>query len=76
MAATSGSNAPCSPPPSPPCAPTPSPGPTTSANQARANALGQAVLALAHRRIPTLHAMIRNDTLYDPQPATKLPTAT
>ena len=30
----------------------------------------------AHRRIPTLHAMIRNDTLYDPQPATKLPTAT
>ena len=36
----------------------------------------QAVLALAHRRIPTLHAMIRNDTLYDPQPATKLPTAT
>ena len=37
---------------------------------------GQAVLALAHRRILTLHAMIRNDTLYDPQPATKLPTAT
>ena len=74
--ATRGSSAPCSPPPSPPCAPTPSPGPTTSANQARANALGQAVLALAHRRIPTLHAMIRNDTLYDPQPATKLPTAT
>ena len=35
----------------------------------------QAVLALAHRRILTLHAMIRNDTLYDPQPATKLPTA-
>ena len=36
----------------------------------------QAVLALAHRRIPTLHTMIRNDTLYDPQPATKPPTAT
>ena len=35
----------------------------------------QAVLALAYRRILTLHAMIRNDTLYDPQPATKLPTA-
>ena len=35
----------------------------------------QAVLTLAHRRILTLHAMIRNDTLYDPQPATKLPTA-
>ena len=36
----------------------------------------QAVLTLAHCRILTLHAMIRNDTLYDPQPATKLPTAT
>ena len=35
----------------------------------------QAVLALAHRRILTLHAMIRNNTLYNPQPATKLPTA-
>ena len=59
-----------------PTTPTPSPGPTTNANQARANALGQAVLALAHRRIPTLHTMIRNDTLYDPQPTTKPPTAT
>ena len=35
----------------------------------------QAVLTLAHRRILTLHATIRNDTLYDPQPATKLPAA-
>ncbi|OMG07224.1 hypothetical protein BKH07_13330, partial [Actinomyces naeslundii] len=35
----------------------------------------QVVLALAHRRILTLHAMIRNGTLYNPQPATKLPTA-
>ena len=35
----------------------------------------QAVLALAHRRILTLHAMIRDGALYDPQPATKLPTA-
>ena len=35
----------------------------------------QAVLALAHRRILTLHAMIRNHTLHTPQPATKLPTA-
>ena len=35
----------------------------------------QAVLALAHRRTPTLHAMIRNHTLYTPQPVTKLPTA-
>ena len=35
----------------------------------------QAVLALAHRRILTLHAMIRDGTLYDPQPATKLPAA-
>ena len=35
----------------------------------------QAVLALAHRRILTLHAMIRNHTLNTPQPATKLPTS-
>ena len=41
----------------------------------RQTALGQAVLALAHRRILTLHAMIRNGALYDPQPATKLPAA-
>ena len=33
------------------------------------------ILALAHRRILTLHAMIRDGTLYDPQPATKLPAA-
>ena len=38
-AATRGSNAPCSCPPSPPCAPTPSPGPTTSANETKANAI-------------------------------------
>ena len=36
---------------------------------------GQAVLALAHRRVLTLHAMIRNDTLYNPQPAQPLATA-
>ena len=35
----------------------------------------QAVLALAHRRILTLHAMIRDGALYDPQPVTKLPAA-
>ena len=35
---------------------------------------GQAVLALAHRRIPTLNAMIRDGALYDPQPAAQLPT--
>ena len=39
-AATRGSSAPCSPPPSPPCAPTPSPGPTTNANETKANHLG------------------------------------
>lgn len=39
-AATRGSSAPCSCPPSPPCAPTPSPGPTTSANETKANRLG------------------------------------
>jgi len=33
------------------------------------------ILALAHRRILTLHAMIRDGALYTPQPATKLPTA-
>jgi len=37
--------------------------------------LGQAVLALAHRRILTLHATIRNNTLYNPQPSTQLPAA-
>ena len=31
--------------------------------------------SLAHRRILTLHAMIRDGALYDPQPATKLPAA-
>ena len=36
---------------------------------------GQAVLTLAHRRILTLHAMIRNNTLYNPQPSTQLPAA-
>ena len=36
---------------------------------------GQAATALAHRRVLTLHAMIRNGTLYDPQPAAQLPTA-
>ena len=34
----------------------------------------QAILALAHRRILTLHAMIRNGTLYNPQPAQPLTT--
>ena len=29
----------------------------------------QVLLALAHRRILTLHAMIRDGALYDPQPA-------
>ena len=38
-AATRGSSAPCSCPPSPPCAPTPSPGPTTSANETRASVI-------------------------------------
>ena len=35
----------------------------------------QAVLALPHRRILTLHAMIRNNSLYNPQPSIQLPTA-
>ena len=41
----------------------------------RQSALGQAVLTLAHRRILTLHATIRNGALYNPQPAAQLPTA-
>ena len=39
------------------------------------NRPGQAVLTLAHRRILTLHATIRNGALYNPQPAAQLPTA-
>ncbi|CED91974.1 Transposase [Actinomyces succiniciruminis] len=35
----------------------------------------QAVLALAHRRILTLYAMIRDGSLYDPQPTQQLPAA-
>ena len=51
------------------------PGLLPAQTRPRQTALGQAVLALAHRRILTLHAMIRDGTLYDPQPATKLPAA-
>ena len=50
-AATRGSSAPCSCPPSPHCAPTPSLGPTSSANLTKVTAAGQALLTLAHRRI-------------------------
>ncbi len=35
----------------------------------------QVLLALAHRRIPTLHAMLRDSALYTPQPAQPLATA-
>ena len=35
----------------------------------------QAILALAHRRILTLYAMIRDGALYDPQPTRNLPAA-
>lgn len=35
----------------------------------------QAIIALAHRRILTLHAMIRDKTFYTPTPTTNLPTA-
>ena len=51
------------------------PGLLPAQTRPRQTTLDQAVLALAHRRILTLHAMIRNGALYDPQPATKLPTA-
>lgn len=30
---------------------------------------------LAHHRIPTLHTMIRNGSVYDPQPSAQLPAA-
>ena len=51
------------------------PGLLPAQTRPRQTALGQAVLALAHRRILTLHAMIRDGALYDPQPATKLAAA-
>lgn len=35
----------------------------------------QAILALAHRRILTLYATLRDSTLYNPQPAHQLTTA-
>lgn len=35
----------------------------------------QALLALAHRRVLTLHATLTDSTLYNPQPAPKLATA-
>ena len=36
---------------------------------------GRALIALERRRILTLHAMIRNGPLYDPQSAHQLPAA-
>ena len=42
------------------------PGLLPAQTRPRQTALGQAVLALAHRRILTPHAMTRNDTLYNP----------
>ena len=35
---------------------------------------GQAILALTHRHIPTLYAILRNSTLHHPQPAHQLTT--
>ena len=51
------------------------PGLPPAQTRPRQNALGQVVPAPAHHRIPTPHVMTRNDTLHDPQPATKPPTA-
>ena len=51
------------------------PGLLPEQTQPRQTALGQAALALAHRRILTLHAMIRNHTFYTPQPSTQPPAA-
>lgn len=41
----------------------------------RQSTLSQAIPTRAHHRIPTLHTMIRNNILYNPQPDTKPPTA-
>lgn len=51
------------------------PGLPPAQTRPRQNALGQVVPAPAPHRIPTPHVMTRNDTLHDPQPATKPPTA-
>ena len=51
------------------------PGLLPAQTRPRQTALGQAVLALAHRRILTLHAMIRSYTFYTPQPSTQPPAA-
>lgn len=51
------------------------PGLLPAQTRPRQTALGQAVLALTHRRILTLHAMIRDGALCDPQPSTQLPAA-
>ena len=76
MAATRDSSEPCSPPPFASLQLRPRlPGLLPTQTRPGQSALGQAVLALAHRRILTLHTMIRNGTLYDPQPTTKPPTA-
>ena len=50
-AATKDSSAPCSCPPSPPCAPPRLPGLLPTQTRPRQNALGQAVLTQAHRRL-------------------------
>ena len=66
-AATRGSSAPCSCPPSPPCAPTPSPRPTTSANATKTKRLGP---SRPHPGPPPYPAPAR----HDPQPHPLQPT--
>ena len=52
------------------------PGLLPAQTRPRQTALGQAVLALAHRRILTPHAMTRNDTLYNPPTSHETTTTT
>ena len=66
-AATRGSSAPCSCPPSPHCAPTPSPRPTTSANATKTKRLGP---SRPHPGPPPYPAPAR----HDPQPHPLQPT--
>jgi len=72
-AATRGSSAPCSPPPSPPCAPTPSPGPTTNANETKANRLGP---GRPHPGPPPHPDPARHDPRWSPLRPTTINTAT
>lgn len=75
MAATRDSSEPCSPPPFASLRSDPNSRAYYQRKRDQGKHHNQAILALAYRRILTLHAMIRNGTLYDPQPSAQLPAA-